>query len=170
MRPTRRKEKQVRTSIIAGFLVALVTAAVASAAGGLPNLGSPTMMSQPVYQGYYDHHIDTYLITDISNKAQANALHVNYSAALAAAKGLPLQYFVQGRAAHGQITVFGSQPGKPDYNPLWEEMWVTWKPGVTPVLLGRDDQINALAKAGKLTLTDAHVVLNAPILTVANGG
>jgi hypothetical protein len=37
---------------------------------------------------------------------------------------------------------------------------------VKPVLLGQDDQIDALAKAGKLTLTDAHIVLNAPILKV----
>jgi hypothetical protein len=44
---------------------------------------------------------------------------------------------------------------------------VTWKPGVKPVLLGQDDQINSLAKEGKLTMTDAHIVLNAPILTTA---
>ena len=83
---------------------------------------------------------------------------------------MPLQYFVKGKAAKGQLTVFGSQPGKSDYNPLWEEAWVTWKKGVTPVLLGRDDQINALVKKGKLTLKDAHIVLSAPILTVGKGG
>jgi hypothetical protein len=47
---------------------------------------------------------------------------------------------------------------------------VTWKPSVTPVLLGRDDQIKSLAKQGKLTMKDAHVVLNAPILKVGKGG
>src|SRR6185437_16950283 len=101
----------------------------------------------------------------VSDKAQAKALHVNYSAGLKAAKGLPDQYFVKGRAAAGQLTVFGSEPGEPDYNPLWDEIWVTWKPGVKPVLLGRDDQIDKLVKEGKLTMTDAHIVLNAPILT-----
>ena len=146
-------------------LAAAVTAASALAAG-LPNLGSATNGKHLIYKGYYDHHIDTYAITDVSNKAQATAMHVNYAAALATSKGLPLQYFVKGRAAAGQITVFGSEPGKPDYNPLWDEEYVTWKPGVTPVLLGQDDQINTLAKAGKLTVTDEHIVLNAPILTV----
>jgi hypothetical protein len=153
----------------AGLLLAAATAAIASATGGLPNIDTPKMAAQPVLRGYYDHHIDTYLITDVSDKAQAKALHVNFSAGLKAAKGLPDQYFVNGRAAAGQLTVFGSEPGESDYNPLWDEMWVTWKPGVKPVLLGQDDQIDALAKAGKVTVTDAHIVLNAPILQVGKG-
>src|SRR5581483_1842628 len=148
-------------------LVAAATAAVALASGhGLPNIGSPKMTSEPVYRGYYDKHVDTYMLTDVSNKAQATAMHINYSPALAKSKGLPLQYFVKGRAAKGQLTVFGSEPGGSDYNPLWEEIWVTWKAGVKPVLLGRDDQINSLVAKGKLTMKDAHIVLNAPILTV----
>jgi hypothetical protein len=156
----------VRTRIVlaGAVVVTAAAAAIASAAGGLPNIGAPSMTAQPVYKGYYDHHVDTYLITDVSSKAQAKALHVNYSAALKTSKGLPLQYFVRGRAAHGQLTIFGSEPGESDYNPLWEEVWVTWKPGVKPVLLGQDDQIDTLAKEGKLKMTDAHIVLNAPIL------
>jgi len=161
----------LRTKALIGFALAVagVTAAAASAAGGLPNIGKPTSQPQSVYKGYYDHHIDTYLITDVSNKSQAKALHVNYSAALATSKGLPLQYFVKGRAAPGQLTIFGSEPGESDYNPLWEEVWVTWKAGVKPVLLGQDDQISSLVKAGKLKMTDAHIVLNAPILKVGKG-
>jgi len=150
----------------AGLALAATAAIAAAAAGGLPNIGSPKMTAQPVYKGYYDHHIDTYLVTDVSSKSQAAAMHINYAAELKTVKGLPLQYFVKGRAAPGQLTVFGSEPGEPDYNPLWEEAWVTWKAGVKPVLLGQDDQINGLAKKGKLTVKDAHVVLNAPILTV----
>ena len=154
-----------------GAAVFAATAVTALAAGGgLPNIGKPKPTAQPVYKGYYDHHLDTYLITDVSNKSQAQAMHINYSAALKTVKGLPDQYFVRGRAAHGQLTVFGSEPGKSDYNPLWDEVWVTWKTGVTPVLLGQDDQIKGLAKKGELTMTDAHIVLNAPILKVGKGG
>jgi hypothetical protein len=161
----------MRISMLVAFTcVAAIAAAAIASAAGLPNIGKPAMAAQPVYKGYYDHHLDTYLITDVSNKAQAAALHVNYAAALKSSKGLPLQYFVRGRAAAGQLTVFGSEPGESDYNPLWAEVWVTWKPGVTPVLLGQDDQIDALAKAGKLTMTNAQIVLNAPILTVGKGG
>lgn len=160
---------RTRLVIAGAIVVPAVAAAMAAAAGGLPNIGSPAMTAQPVYKGFYDHHTDTYLITDVSSKTQATALSVNYAPTLKASKGLPEQYFVKGRAAAGQLTVFGSEPGKPDYNPLWDEVWVTWKAGVKPVLLGQDDQIKSLAKEGKLTMTDAHVVLNAPILTVGKG-
>jgi len=161
----------VRRILIAALVLFGATVAVAAAStGGLPNIGKPSMKAQPVFKGYYDHHIDTYLITDVSSKSQAQALHVNYSAELKAAKGLPEQYFVRGRAAKGQLTVFGSQPGEADYNPLWEEVWLTSKKGVKPVLLGQDDQIDALEKKGKLTEKDAHIVLNAPILKVGKGG
>jgi len=37
---------------------------------------------------------------------------------------------------------------------------------VKPKKLVRDDQIKALAAKGKLTLRDAHIVLNAPITKV----
>jgi hypothetical protein len=155
-----------RAWIVVALLALTTTGAAAYATGGALRLGPVTHRQQPVYWGYYDHHKDSYLVTDVSNKAQAAALHINYSAALAGVKGAPDQYFIQGRAAAGQLAVFGSEPGEPDYNPLWDEVYVTWKAGVTPVLLGRDDQINALAKAGKLTLSDPHIVLNAPILSV----
>ena len=155
----------MRLSVLIAPAIA-ATAAVAATGGGLPNIGTASMTAQPVYKGYYDHHVDTYLITDVSSKSQAKAMHVNYSAGLKAVKGLPDQYFVKGRAAAGQLTVFGSEPGESDYNPLWDEVWVTWKPGVKPVLLGQDDQIDKLVKEGKLTKTDAHIVLNAPILKV----
>ena len=83
-------------------LVAAFAAIAAAATGGLPNIGKASMQAQPVYKGYYDHHIDTYLITDVSSKSQATAMHVNYSKELKSVKGLPEQYFVKGRAAKGQ--------------------------------------------------------------------
>jgi hypothetical protein len=159
-----------RIALFGAVLLAATAAVAAAANGGLPNIGKPSPKAQPVYKGYYDHHIDTYLITDVSSKSQAKAMHINYSAELKTVKGLPLQYFVRGRAAKGQITVFGSEPGESDYNPLWAEVWVTWKKGVTPVLLGQDDQIDALAKKGELTMKNAHIVLNAPILKAGKGG
>ncbi|HEY7420572.1 MAG TPA: hypothetical protein VH541_01075 [Gaiellaceae bacterium] len=161
----------MRRIALFGFVLLAATAAVAAAStGGLPNIGTPSMKAQPVYKGYYDHHIDTYLITDVSSKSQAKAMHVNYSAELKGLKGLPEQYFVRGKAAKGQLTIFGSEPGESDYNPLWEEVWVMWKKGVKPVVIGQDDQIDSLEKQGKLTEKDAHIVLNAPILKVGKGG
>jgi len=95
-------------------------------------------------------------------------VHVNFAPVLRGAKGAPPQYFVSGRAAAGQIAVFGSEPGESSYNPLLDELVVTWKAGVTPVLLVKDNQITSLAKAGKLTIKDPHIVLNAPITSVGS--
>jgi len=134
-----------------------------SAAG---TMGPQSTISRPAFVGYYDGHHVTYLNTDTSSKAQAAALHINYSAALASVRGAPAIYFVTGRAAAGQLAVFGSQPGEPDYSPLWQETSVTWKAGVKPVLLTGDNQIAALAKQGKLTIHAGAVVLNCPIVKI----
>jgi len=156
--------KTIAAALVAAAAAAL--AAAAYAAGGPLLLGPASHARQLTYQGYYDSHKDAYQVTDVSSKSQATALHVNYSAALVAVMGAHAQYFVKGRAAAGQLAVFGSEPGEKDYNPLWEERFVTWKPGATLVLLTSDNQINALVKAGKLTNEDAHIVLNAPITKV----
>jgi hypothetical protein len=157
--------------VITGVIVAVaaLTAAVVAGAtvGGALPLGPVSHSAQPTYLGYYDGHKDTFLVTDTSNKAQAAAMHINYSPELKTVKGAPRQFFIMGKTAPGQISVFGSEPGEDDYNPLWEEIAVTWKAGATPVLLHQDDQIDALQKAGKLTETDLHIVLNAPITKVS---
>src|SRR5262249_1019306 len=115
-----------------------------------------------------DGHKDGYVITDVSNKAQAKALHINFAPVLTGAKCAPKQYFVSGRAAAGQLAVVGAEPGEPSYNPLWDELIVTWKSGVKPVLLVKDDQITAVEKKGQLTIRDPHIVLNAPITSVGS--
>jgi hypothetical protein len=150
---------------VTAVMLALAAGATYAATGGLL-LGPASTAKTRDFKGYYDGHKDTFLVTDVSNKAQATALKANYSAAIGRVKGAPAQYFVRGTAAKGQLSVFGSEPGESDYNPLWEEFFVTWKPGVTPALLVKDDQIKSLAKAKKVTLKDAHIVLNAPITKV----
>jgi hypothetical protein len=162
--------------ILAAFAAVGAASAVAVSTAGastsqpLGVLGAASHSPQATYEGYYDGHKDAYLITDVSSKSQASALHINYSSELQDVKGAPLQYFILGRAAPGQISVFGSEPGESNYNPLWQEVFVTWKPGVTPVLLHQDDQIDMLAKEGKLTMKVSHIVINAPITKVGKGG
>ena len=156
----------IKLAAIVGVAALVIAATASGAVPSMLSLGPVVQAKAPTYLGYYDGHKDTYLVTDVSSKAQAKAMHVNYSGALAKAKAAPPQYFIEGKAAPGQIAVFGSEPGESDYNPLWDELIVTWKPGVAPVLLVKDDQINGLAKQGKLTVTDVHVVINAPITNV----
>ena len=158
----------MRSSIVlvAGVVLALAATAVDAAITAGPVMGPAKTISRPAFQGYYDGHKDTYLNTDVSSKSDAAAMHVNYSARLASIKGLPEIYLVEGKAAPGQLAVFGSEPGEKNYSPLWSETILTWKAAAKPVLLTSDTQINAIEKKGTLTERDAHVVLNCPIVKV----
>ena len=157
---------KIRMTVLVGVTGAMVAAAAAYASNAPLMLGAASHAEQTTFEAYYDGHKDVYLITDVSSKTQATALHVNFAATIGTVKGAPEQYFVEGHAAAGQLSVFGSEPGEKDYNPLWEEQFVTWKSGATPVLLKSDTQIESLQKKGKLTVRDAHIVLNAPIIKV----
>jgi hypothetical protein len=141
-----------------------------SGASEAPPAAIPTAktISQPVVYGYYDGHVDAMLSTDVSSKTQAASSHINYSPALATqpANKFPALYTIVGRAAPNQPVVFGSQPGESDYSPLWDEVNVRWKPGVTPVLLGSDNEIKAAAAKGQLTISPTNIVLNCPIVKV----
>jgi hypothetical protein len=153
---------------VVGMLAVATLAATAFAASG-PAMGPSARILRPAFHGYYDGHKDTYLNTDVSNKAEAKAMHINYSPTIGKVKGLPEIYLVQGRAASGQLAIFGSEPGESNYSPLWSETILTWKAGATPVLITSDTQINKIEKTGKLSERDARVVLNCPIIKVGKG-
>jgi hypothetical protein len=152
-------------AVVAATLTVSAVAAYAGMTAG-PAMGPVSRTARPAFHGYYDGHKVTYLNTDVSNKTEAAAMHVNYSARIGTVKGLPEIYLVEGRAARGQLAVFGSEPGEKDYSPLLAETILKWKGTATPVLITSDTQIDKIEKTGKLTERDAHVVLNCPIIKV----
>ena len=127
----------------------------------------------PVMMSYYDDHLDAIVSTDTSSRAEAKALHINYSPALGALKVklFPEIYMVEGAAATGQLMVLGSEPGETNYSPLWHEVAVRWNEGVTPVLLTSDTQIDQEEAGGNLTENPRDVLLNCPVIAkdVASG-
>jgi hypothetical protein len=153
-------------------LTALVAAAgaYASLAGG-PRMGPQITVKRPAFHGYYDGHKDTYLNTDVSNKAEAKAMHINYAPMLKSVplKAAPEIYLVQGKAAAGQLAVFGSEPGEASYSPIWKETILAWKASSTPVLIKSDTQVDKLEKKGMLTERAASIRLNCPIIKVGKG-
>ena len=155
-----------RLAAASAVVIAAGTASALAATKSMLPLGPGANSERTTFQAFYDGHKDAYFVTDVSSKAQATAMHINFSKELAGVKGAPAQYFVLGRAAAGQLSVFGSEPGEDDYSPLWQEITVTWKPGVTPVLLTKDDQVKDLASKGMLTLSPTPIVLNCPIVKV----
>lgn len=159
------RSKRTTVAVLVTVGTGLV-AAGAYATGGEMMMGPAHTVAQKAFKGYYDGHLDTYLSTDISNKAEAKMMHINFSRSIGAVKGLPEIYLVQGRAATGQLAVFGSEPGEADYSPLWDETILTWKKGSTPVLIKSDNQVNKLEKTSGLTERPGGVVLNCPIIKV----
>ncbi len=154
--------------LLGGLAVQAVFAAHPSAAGSGIGFGPPHNRTVTVFKGFYDGHKDVYVNTDVSSKAQAKKFAINFAPKL---KSSPMSatspmYFVVGRAAPGQLAVFGSEPGGTDYSPLWQEFIVKWKKGVKPVLLTSDNATLAKQAKGKLTVTATKVILNSPILQV----
>src|SRR6266581_788920 len=152
---------------------ALVVAAgaYASLTSSGPRMGPQITVTRPAFHGYYDGHKDTYLNSDVSNKADARAMHINYAPGL---KTVPLSsapeiYLVQGRAAAGQLAVFGSEPGETSYSPIWKETILSWKASATPVVIKSDTQIDKLEKKGTLTERSTSIRLNCPIIKVGKG-
>lgn len=158
-----------RMVLFSGAALVATAGAVAAPSTMGPVMGRASKVSRPAFHGFYDGHKVTYLNTDVSKKADASAMHINYSATIGQVKGLPEIYLVDGHAAAGQLAVFGSEPGEKDYSPLWSETLLTWKAGAKPTLITSDTQINKIEKTGKLTERDAHVVLNCPIIEVSKG-
>ena len=164
-----------RKILLVSALMLAILAATAAAYGSLtasgPRMGPQTPITRPAFHGYYDGHKDTYLNTDVSNRADAKAMHINYAPVLNSVplKSAPEIYLVQGKAAAGQLAVFGSQPGETSYSPIWKETILTWKASATPVLITSDRQINQLEKKGGLTERSTAVRLNCPIIKVGKG-
>jgi hypothetical protein len=94
---------------------------------------------RPSFQGYYDGHKGHVPDTDISSKAQAKMMHIKYAPVL---KSVPLEvapeiYLMRGRAAAGQLAVFGSEPGETSYSPA---------PRVTGVAAARDGKTRRMRR------------------------
>jgi hypothetical protein len=164
---SRRNFVAVGSALVALGLVGGSSAAFLS---GGPKMGPQIRITRPAFHGYYDGHKVTYLNTDVSVKADATMMHINYAPGL---KAVPLSsapeiYLVQGKAVAGQLAVFGSEPGEKDYSPVWKETILTWKGSANPVLIKSDTQINQLEKKGGLSERSTSVRLNCPIVKVGS--
>jgi plastocyanin len=130
-------------------------------------MGPMSKTLRPSFTGWYDNHKVVFLATDTSSKTEAVSEHINYSASLARALDTTVaMYIIMNGKYANRGPVFASEPGEASYTPLWQEVFVTWKTPGKAVPLGRDDQINDLARKGVLTLTMTKTVLNCPIIEV----
>ena len=170
MEPMQRRIFLVSAAISAAIL-AVAAGGYASLMSSGPRMGPQKTVTRPAFDGYYDGHTDTYLNTDVSSKAEAKMMHINYAPVLKSVplKSAPEIYFVEGKAAGGQLAVFGSEPGETSYSPVWKETILTWKASAKPVLIKSDTQIDQLEKKGGLTERSTSTRLNCPIIKVGKG-
>jgi hypothetical protein len=162
------KHRSVITAIVSFALVGGSVSVSMASARQQPMVRRGTVTPPEIEFSYYDSHIDAYVETDISNQKLAEQLGINYSPVMAEEKAheYPPQFEVRGSAADGQLTVFGSEPGEDTYTPFWDLVIVRWNPGVTPVLITVDDQVDKLEAHGKITVKRTPIITNAPTIGV----
>lgn len=134
----------------------------------------------PLTRGFVDGNEVFYISTEASDRDLAGHLtnltgfRVAYSPALAntPASALANIYaFTNGIAGPGplgfQPNVADSQPGDPEYSPLWNVIMVEWQ--ITPRELKSEGEILAALQAGEVTITRTELVVNCPFVEWEGG-
>jgi hypothetical protein len=106
---------------------------------------------------YYDHNLLTIQFVEFSSAAEKSLLQHNASLNFIyqSDPGLP--------GGRPFISVIDAIPGD-GFNPVWEEVQITFTAGNAPRQLFSDDEIFAAANAGEITLTATGEVYWCPVV------
>lgn len=135
-----------RILALSGVLVAIALASVLPA---LAADGPVKTFSQDVTLGFHRGQVVSYLDFGPVKLARGN-------------KVAPIWAFTNGHDS--QRNVIDTVPGRRDYTPLWAVRMVTWKSGQTPRVLRSAAAIRAAQRAGDVTVANAPIVVNCPVL------
>lgn len=143
----RTMKKQCFTYITAALLLSLVPATQAGP-------GSGNASSIPAY---YDHELFTIHFVEFSPQAEKALLQHNQSLNFIyqSDPGLP--------GGEPFISVIDAVPGD-GFNPIWEEVQITFTAGHTPRQLFSDDEIADALNAGEITLEFTGEVYWCPVV------
>ena len=127
--------------------LALVTGARAGSANG----------SASAIPAYYDDNLFTILFVEFSPAAERSLLQHN--------KSLNFIYQSDAGLPGGEpfISVIDAVPGD-GFNPIWEEVQITFTAGNTPRQLFSDTEVEAAVDAGEITLTHTGEVYWCPVV------
>ena len=142
------------------------------------------LLSLPLRQAWFEGRLVDYISTDSSDAGMARAMGINHVPQLAAAAAPPgsppgtrsaierVYMFV----GNEQLNIFPSAPMPPGpdnsnrtYSPLWLVVMVRWAAGHTPKLIQSEEALLAAADKGELLLTRTTIVVNCPVLRLADG-
>jgi hypothetical protein len=106
---------------------------------------------------YYDHNLFTIQFVEFSPAAEKSLLQHN--------KSLNFIYQSDPGLPGGEpfISVIDAVPGD-GFNPIWEEVQITFTAGHTPRQLFSDDEVEAAFDAGEITLTFTGEVYWCPVV------
>jgi hypothetical protein len=106
---------------------------------------------------YYDHNLFTIQFVEFSPAAEKSLLQHNGS--------LNFIYQSDPGLPGGQpfVSVIDAIPGD-GFNPVWEEVQITFTAGHTPRQLFSDDEVAAAAASGEITLTFTGEVYWCPVV------
>lgn len=136
----------------------------------------------PLTRGFVDGNEVFYISTEASDEGLAGHLtnitgfRVAYTPALANTPASALANIyafsngIEGEGPLGfQPNVADSQPGDPEYSPLWRIIMVEWQDGTTPRELRSEDEILAAQQAGQVAITVTEMVVNCPFVQWEGG-
>jgi hypothetical protein len=139
--------------------------------------GTSLPVDIPLVMGYADGNEVFYITTEASVEVVADHLteltgfRVVYTPALANTPKTALANiyeFTNGVEGSGPVgfqpNVADSQPGDPEYSPIWSVQHVTWTDESGARELTSEDEILAAAEAGELTIEETGVIVNCPFI------
>jgi len=134
---------------IVALLAVVASLALASVLPAVAADGPVKTYSQDVTLGFFRGQVISYLDFGPVKLARGN-------------KVAPIWAFTNGH--DNQRNVIDTVPGRRDYTPLWAVRMVTWRSGATPRVLRSAAAIRAAQRSGQVTIANAPVVVNCPVL------
>ncbi len=144
---TKESMKKQYLNLIGAAALALVTGAQAGSGNG----------SASTIPAYYDHQLFNIQFVEFPPAAEQSLLQHNQS--------INFIYQSDPGLPGGQpfVSVIDAIPGD-GFNPIWEEIQITFTQGHTPRQLFSDDEIEAAALAGEITLEATGEVYWCPVV------
>lgn len=131
----------------------------------------------PVVTGWAHGRSVDYLLEEISDPAVAKLMKEKTGFDVQVVRSLEdvprkalgdLYLFMNGIAGPNpfgfQRNVIDSLPGEPGYSPLWLHTFVKWNDPAKARELKSEEDIQAAAKAGEVTLEGSKLVINCPVI------
>jgi hypothetical protein len=134
---------------IAALLATATCAVVVWALPAAAADGPVQTYSQDVTLGFFRGQVISYLDLGPVRLAGGN-------------KVAPIWAFTNGH--ENQRNVIDTVPGMRSYTPLWAVRMVTWRSSATPRVLRSAAAIRAAQRAGQVTVANAPIVVNCPVL------